>query len=170
AEVVGVRTGAAGLVRVIERLGLDQFRQCVVRMYEHGEAMVRSYFEKIPDGRYVGHGEMDDNGVETDPVPFEVVVEGRGSQVTVAYSSAPPTQAGPINCPRPSTVSASRIAISMLAGGGEAPNDGHFRAIEVITKPNTLFHPLSPAPCFLYGWPGDQPNEGIYRAISDAMP
>ncbi len=170
AEVVGVRTGAAALVRVVERLGLERFRECAARMYDHGEAIVRSYFEKIPDGRYVGHGEMDDNGVETDRVPFEVVVEVRGSSVRVDYSNAPPTQAGPINCPRPSTVSASRIAISMLAGGGEAPNEGHFRAIEVVTKPNTLFHPLSPAPCFLYGWPGDQAIEVIYRALSEAMP
>ena len=43
--------------------------------------------------------------------------------------------------------------MSMLAGSNEAPNEGFFRPIEVITKKGTLFHPLSPAPCFLYGWP-----------------
>jgi N-methylhydantoinase B len=70
----------------------------------------------------------------------------------------------------PSTVSATRIAISMLAGGGEAPNEGHFRAIEVLTTPGTLFHPEPPAPCFLYGWASDQAMEVIYQALYNAMP
>src|SRR5918912_245112 len=63
AEVAGVRTGAAGLLRVVERYGLETFRECVERMFDHGEAVVRSYFEQIPDGRYVGHGVMDDDGL-----------------------------------------------------------------------------------------------------------
>src|SRR5689334_5393807 len=55
AEVVGVRTGAAALLRVVERYGLQAFSESVERMFDHGEAVVRSYFEQIPDGRYVGH-------------------------------------------------------------------------------------------------------------------
>ena len=93
---------------------------------------MRRWFEQLPDGRYVGHGEMDSNGVDDHPVPFDVVVEIEGSNVRLDYSGcAAASRPGPINCPLPSTVSASRIAISMLAGGGEAPNEGHFRAIEV---------------------------------------
>jgi N-methylhydantoinase B len=170
AEVVGVRTGAAALVRVVERYGLEMFWESVERMFDHGEAVVRSYFEQIPDGRYIGHGVMDDNGVEDDIVPFELVVEVEGSTVRLDYSRVPDAQAGPINCPLPSTVSGSRIAISMLAGGGEAPNEGHFRPIEVVTRPGSMFHPHSPSPCFLYGWPTFQAIETIYQAVAQAMP
>jgi N-methylhydantoinase B len=170
ALVVGVRTGASALTRVVERYGLETFRACVARMYDHGEAVVREWFSALPDGRYVGRGEMDNNGVEDDRVPFEIALEVHGSTVRLDYSQSPPQQAGPINCPVPSTVSASRIAVTMLAGGGEAPNEGHFRAIEVVTRPGTLFHPESPAPCFLYGWAGDQAIEAIYQAVAQAMP
>ncbi len=170
AEVAGVRTGAAALLRVIERHGLERFRASVERMYDHGEAVVRSYFERLPDGRYVGHGVMDDDGVGSDLVPFEVVVEIAGSNVRIDFSGAPDQRPGPINCPQPSTVSASRVAIAMLAGAGEPPNEGHFRPIEVITRPGSMFHPLPPAPCFLYGWPGDQAIEAIYQAVAQAMP
>ena len=124
ATVVGVRTGAAALTRLVERHGLERFRESAARIYAHGEAVVRRWFEQLPDGRYVGRGEMDSNGVDDAPVPFEVVVEIDGSQVRLDYTGAPPQQAGPINCPLPSTVSASRIAIAMLAGGGEAPDRG----------------------------------------------
>src|SRR5262249_3983794 len=153
AEVIGVRTGAAALLRVIERHGLEVFRESVERMYDHGEAVVRSYFERIPDGVYTGQGVMDDNGVDDEPIPFEVVLAGAGSTVRVDFSGAPEAQPGPTNCPLASTVSGSRIAITMLAGGGEAPNEGHFRPLEVVTRPGSMFHPLPPSPCFLYAWP-----------------
>jgi N-methylhydantoinase B len=170
AQITGVRVGAAGLVRVMERFGAEVFWSCVEHMYDHGEQTVRAYFEKIPDGRYVGHGEMDNNGIDDKPIPFEVAVEISGSNVVVDFTNTPGEQAGPVNCPLPSTVSASRVAMSMLAGFGEAPNDGHFRAVEVLTRPGTMFHPRSPAPCFLYGWPAMQAIEVIYHAISVALP
>lgn len=170
ATVVGVRTGAAALERIVRRHGVDGFYDCVGRIYDHGEAVVRSWFERLPAGRYVGHGEMDSNGITEDRVPFDVTVEIGAASVRLDYSRAPEQQAGPINCPLPSTVSASRVAIAMLAGGGEAPNEGHFRPIEVMTRPGTMFHPRHPAPCFLYGWAGDQAIEAIYRAIADALP
>jgi N-methylhydantoinase B len=170
AEVAGVRTGAAALLRTVERYGLDTFRRCVERMFDHGEAVVRSYFERIPDGRYTGHGAMDDNGLDDEQVPFEVVLEVEGSTVRLDYSNAPDAHPGPINCPLASTVSASRIAITMLAGGGEAPNEGHFRPLEVVTRPGSMFHPLPPSPCFLYGWPAIQAIEVVYHALSHAIP
>jgi N-methylhydantoinase B len=170
ALVVGVRAGAAALDRVVQRHGVPTFRACVERMYTAGEAVVRSWFQKLPDGRYIGRGEMDSDGISDERVPFELAIEIAGSSVRVDYTNAPPERPGPINCPVPSTVSATRIAITMLAGGGMSPNEGHFRAIDVVTKPGTLFHPLPPAPCFLYGWAGDQAMEAIYQALFQAMP
>jgi N-methylhydantoinase B len=170
AEVVGVRTAASALLRLVERYGLEVFESSVERMFDHGEAIVRDYFAKLPDGRYVGQGMMDNNGLDDEPVPFEVVLEVDGSTVRVDFSSAPDAHPGPINCPIPSTVSASRIAISMLAGGGQSPNEGHFRPIEVVARPGSMFHPQAPSPCFLYGWPAMQAMEVIYDAVSKALP
>ena len=170
AEVVGVRTGARAFRQVFERFGGTVFRDCVEAMFDHSERMVRSYFEKIPDGRYAGMGELDDSGVSREAIPFEVAVEIAGSEILLDFASAPASVAGPMNCPLPSTISTSRVAISMLAGYGEAPNEGHFRPITVRTRPGTLFHPLPPAPCFLYGWPALQAIEVIYRAIATIAP
>ena len=58
----------------------------------------------------------------------------------------------------------------MLAGSGESPNEGHFRPIEVVARPGSLFHPNPPSPCFLYGWPGGQSMEVVYQAISRVLP
>ena len=113
---------------------------------------------------------MDDDGISPDPVPFEIVLEIEGSTARVDFSARPTRRAGPINCPIASTVSPRRVMITMLAGGGEAPNEGHFRAIEVVARPGSMFHCLSPSPCFLYGWPAMQATEVILNAVADAMP
>src|SRR5204862_7077058 len=128
------------------------------------------WFGPLPAGRSVGRGALGPMGLTDAPVPCEGLPESAGSTVRPDSSTPPAQQTGPINCPLPSTVSASRVAIAMLAGGGEAPNEGHFRPVEVVTRPGTMFHPRHPAPCFLYGWAGDQAIEAIYQAISSAVP
>jgi N-methylhydantoinase B len=170
ATIVAIRAGSVALRRVFDRFGPDTFWSCVEEMYNHGERVVRRYFETIPDGRYVGHGQLDNNGVEDHPIPFEVVLEVEGSDVRLDFSGAPPQQKGPVNCPVPSTLSAARVAISMLAGFGEPPNEGMFRPLQITTRPGTLFHPLPPAPCYLYGWPALQGIEVIYNAVAKARP
>jgi N-methylhydantoinase B len=170
AEVVGVRTATAAVLRLVEKYGLETFQNSVERMFDHGEQVVRSYFEKLPDGVYIGQGQMDNNGLDDNAIPFEVAVEVAGSTVRLDFTNVPDAQAGPVNCPIASTVSASRIAITMLAGSGESPNEGHFRPIEVTARPGSMFHPEAPSPCFLYGWPAMQSMEVIYDAVSKAMP
>src|SRR5216684_733254 len=95
AEVVSARTGAAAFLRIVERYGLETFQNSVERMFDHGEAVVRSYFEKLPDGRYVGQGVMDDDGISDEQVPFEVVLEVEGSNIRLDYSNSPDAQVGP---------------------------------------------------------------------------
>jgi N-methylhydantoinase B len=170
AQVTGCRVGVRALLEVVERFGLDTYRGAVEDMFDHGERIVRSYFEKIPDGRYVGRGEMDNNGVTPGRIPFELVLEVKGSDVSIDFSGVPDQQAGPTNAPLPTTMSASRVAITMLAGYGEAPHEGHFRPLSIVTRPGSMFDPLPPAPCFIYGWPALQAIEVIYNAIASAMP
>jgi len=170
AQVTGCRAGVRSLLQVVDRFGLETFNAALDDMFDHGERIVRSYFEKIPDGRYVGRGEMDNNGVTQDRIPFEIILEVKGSDVILDFSGCPEEQIGPVNSPLPTTMSASRVAITMLAGYGEAPNEGHFRPLKVKTRPGSMFDPLPPAPSFIYGWPALQAIEVIYNAVSHAMP
>jgi N-methylhydantoinase B len=170
AEIVGLRTGAAALVKIVERHGAEVFASVVERMLDHGEATMRSFFERIPDGRYVAQAVLDSDGVGDEEIPFEIVVEVEGSSVRVDYTGVPDALPGPLNCPEPGTFSSTRMALMMLAAGGEAPNDGHFRPIEVVTRPGSMFHPLPPAPCFLYGWSFFQSTEAMYHALGQAQP
>jgi N-methylhydantoinase B len=169
AELVAVRAGASGLLRVVERYGIETLEASVERMFDHGEGAVRAWLEAIPDGRYLGAGSLDSDGVGAGEVAFEVAVEVAGSSVCVDFSGTPDQRPGPVNSALPKTVSATRVAISLLAGGGESPNEGHFRPIEVVTRPGSLFHPLPPAPTFIGGWAAIGAMDAIFRALAQAV-
>lgn len=169
AQVGALRMGAAAFSRIVGRYGEETFLDAVERILDHGEAVVREYLEKIPDGTYVGRGVLDDNGVDDELIPFEVMLEVSGSSVRVDYRNAPDAQPSPINASLPATVSVSRVALSMLTGSSEPPNEGHFRPVEIVTRPGSLFHALPPSPCFL-GWGTVQCFEVIFEAVAEAMP
>jgi N-methylhydantoinase B len=170
AEVAAVRVGAREFLRIYERYDDAVFWSAVERMFDHGESVMRSNLARIPDGEYHARGVMDNDGITKEQIPFEVLVRVHGSTVEVDLSRAPDARQGPVNCPRPSTVSAVRVALSVLGGGGEAPTEGHFRPISIITRPGSMFEPVPPQPCFLYGWPARQAWEAIYGAIGSSMP
>jgi N-methylhydantoinase B len=172
AEIIAGETGARGLVRLLEKYGRSVFRDATERIFDHGEQVVRSFLERIPDGHYVANGALDSNGVTDAMVPFEVSMEVSGSDVLVDFSRAPQQQAGPMNTPLPTTVSCARYTIMFLVGAGERElvTEGHLRPIAVRTKPGTMFHPLPPAPIFLYGWPARHACDVIHRAVAGAMP
>ena len=139
AQAIGVRAGERALKKIVAKYGLKKFRDTTEAIFDAGEMIVRNYLKKIPNGEYVGSGQMDSNGVEEGTVPFDLKVIIEDEKVILDMSNAPPQQNGPINCPLPSTVSTARVSMSMLAGSNEPPNEGFFRPIEVITKPGTLF-------------------------------
>ena len=170
AQVTGLRAGYAALARLVERYGLPLFRAATEQMFDHGEAIARQCFENVPDGRYAAHGQLDNNGVDDELIPFEIAVEIEGSTVRVDYSNAPEAQRGPTNSPLPCTVSVTRLAMSLFAGGGSAPHEGMYRPVEIVTRPGSLFHPLPPSPCFLFAWPASQAVDVIYRALAQAVP
>lgn len=172
AQISSCRVGAQELLRVRARYGKALFDQSIDMMIEHGEKKVRAKLEAIPDGRYSAVCHMDNNGIDPEPISFPIAVEISGSDVIIDLSDAPDAQRGPTNCPLPSTVSGVRVAIAMLVGSGrdsnEIPNEGHFRPLTVKTRVGSMFHPVEPQPCFLYGWPIMSAMEGLYEALSTA--
>jgi len=170
AQLNGVRAGSLALQRIVNKFGIETFYSCISKIYEHGEKLVRKTISKIPDGKYSGWGQMDSNGVDTDPVKFKINIEVKGSDLELDFSETPVQQNGPINCPLPSTVSKARVAFSMMAGNGQQPNEGFFKPLIIKTKQGTMFDPVSPAPCFLNGWAGLQVIEIIYKILSEKIP
>ncbi len=170
AQLNGVKAGANALKRIVRKFGYELFYNSVLEIYNHGEKLVRKSLKKIPNGIYSGFGQMDNNGVDEGIVKFKISIEVKDSNLILDFTEAPDQQNGPINCPLPSTVSKARVAFSMMAGNGEQPNEGFFRPLIIKTRKGSMFDPISPAPCFLNGWPGLQVIEIIYKILSEKLP
>ena len=170
AQLNGVSVGATALKRIVNKFGYDFFYNSVAEIYNHGEKLVRKSLKKIPNGIYEGFGQMDNNGVEEGVVKFKISIEVKDSNLILDLTETPDQQNGPINSPLPSTVSKARVAFSMMAGNGEQPNEGFFRPLVIKTRKGSMFDPVSPAPCFLNGWPGLQVIEVIYKILSEKLP
>ena len=69
----------AALRRVVARHGTETFDAAVEEMYDRGEAAVRKFISGVPDGTYVGRGEMDGDGVVEGRIPLELVVTVAGA-------------------------------------------------------------------------------------------
>ncbi len=169
AQVACCRAGGEELLRIIDRFGWDSFLDCSERIFDHGEAVVRDFISRIPDGRYQAKGHLDDDGIGDSAILFDVELTIEGDQVLFDLSSVPEAAKGPINSPLPSTVAACRVVLALLAGN-ESLNEGHFRPVHVKTRINSLFHPIAPQPTFYYGASVMQLMEALLNAFAEALP
>ena len=74
AQLNGVTAGANALKRIVKKFGYDLFCTSVLEIYDHGEKLVRKSLRKIPDGIYIGYGQMDSNGVDVGLVKFKISI------------------------------------------------------------------------------------------------
>lgn len=170
AGAAALHTGAVEVLRVLKRFGPERFEAAVENLLDQSETRSREFIANLPDGRYFASGQLDNDGISQEPVPLELAVEIMGSELCVDFSNASDKVVGPYNCPLPLTVSAARVAVAMLAGRGEMPNEGHFRPISVRTRPDSIYEPKSPAPTFLGFWTGLQIIDMVHAAIAQAAP
>lgn len=169
AEIASCRAGLDELLRIVRRFGLEVFRDCVERMYDHGETVTRDFISQIPDGTYRATGHLDNDGLDDEPIAYDIALTVEGDHMRFDLSEVPDANRGPMNCPFPAVVSVCRIVLAMLAGV-EAPNEGNFRPLEVVTRAGSLFHPVLPQPSFMWGWPAESLLEAMFQALSEALP
>ena len=170
ALVGACRLGLNALYPLMERYGVETFGAAVEHMWDHGEKHVRKRIAALKDGRWTTTGQIDEDGVSTDPIEYTVTVEVKGDSIHVDLTDMPPQATGPINVPFGSTLSSTRAAIMAVVSAGESANEGHFRPISIETKKGTIFDPITPAPVGIYGFICPQYMDLIFRALSNADP
>jgi N-methylhydantoinase B len=170
AQIGACRIGLQAYLRVLERYTPATVWAAADEMFDRSEAAMRNVIASIPDGVYTADGVADNDGITDDPVPYRIAVEVRGDELVVDLTEAPDQTAGPINAPLPTTVACVRCAVMAITGIGDGANEGHFRPIEIRTRPGSLFHALPPAPIFMFAWPLITAIDHIHRSLAGVMP
>jgi N-methylhydantoinase B len=170
AQVGAMRTGVQALSAIVEKYGLEDFEASVERIFDHGEANVRAFVDGLPDGRYTAECSIDSDGLTDEEIVYEIAVEVQGDKLVVDLTGVPDQTPGSTNSPLPGTVSAARTALLGLASDTEIPDEGQFRALEVKTRPGSIYEPIMPAPAFSFFIPQIKLIDGILRALAPVVP
>lgn len=170
AQIGACKVGLQAFLRVLRRYGAETVWAAADAMFDHSEEVMRRVIREIPDGMYTAAGAADNDGITDDLVPYEITVKVHGDEMVVDLSNAPDQTPGPINAPLPTTVACVRCAVMAITGIGEGANEGHFRPIEIRTRPGSIFHALPPAPIFMFAWPLISAIDHIHRSLADVLP
>ena len=138
----------------------------------HGEAVVRRWFERHPR-RPLRRPRRDGRRTASTTSRSRSRSSSRSTARTCGRLLGRARRSGRADqlpaARRPSPRAASRSRCSPAAARRRTRATS--APIDVVTRPGTLFHPLQPAPCFLYGWAGDPGDRGRSTARSrDALP
>lgn len=171
AEVAACRTGERRLGALIQRYGLDTFRQTADAIFDHGERLARAAVQAMPDGVYRAEAFLDDDGVQPgETVPIRVAVEIRGERMTIDFSGFAEQRRGSINTGVNGAISIARNAFKCLTTPHEPVNEGHFRPLQVVVPPGKVVSATPPAACGWWSRTTSTTVDAILRALSPALP
>jgi N-methylhydantoinase B len=171
AQLSANRVGAAALARMIDAHGLDQMQTYGRALLNYSQAFLSRTIEGIPDGRTEFEDVLDDDGTGYGPVAIRAAVEIRGNRATVDLSRSDNQVGGCVNCPQSVTRSAVYYCFACLLDQHVPLNGGCFRNIEVITRPGSVVHALSPAAVVAGNTETSQRIvDVVFGALAKAMP
>ena len=172
AQIAAIRTGERRLTRLLQRYGVETFKESVRLIFDQSEKLARAAVEKIPDGVYEAESFMDDDGVNLGKhVPIKVRVEVQGDEMTVDLSGVSPQVAGPYNSGSTAGRSASEVAFKFLTAPLLLPiNHGSFRPLKVILPPGRIVSATKPAPVRTWMTVPMTVADTIFKALAPACP
>ncbi|HEX7084008.1 MAG TPA: hydantoinase B/oxoprolinase family protein [Gaiellaceae bacterium] len=139
AGIAAVRVGERRLLELVERYGVDTFTTALAQFMDHGEQVVLRALESLPKGRFELAEEQDSGAV------YHVAVEISDDAFVVDLRENPDQDRGPSNASRDGTLVAVQMIFMNITGAQSSANAGHFRRLQLLTRPGSVFDPNPPA-------------------------
>src|SRR5207244_3311764 len=139
-------------------------------LLDYTETMVRSEIATWPDGEYCFTDYLDDDGVDTDPIPIVVKMIVHGDSVTVDLTGTSAQVRGGINCPLPFTISCCGYAVRSIMQADIPNTSGLFRPIKVIAPEASIVNPVMPAASGMRGVVGFRLSDALFGALAQVAP
>lgn len=140
------RMGQQGVLKIIERYGIDTCKVFLEDLYDYTEKLLRLEIEKLPDGTY--YGESKGEGGPRCPIyTVRTKITIKGSDMVIDYTDSDPQARSFINSPLCNTTSSTWIGLLTSIGKKiKYLSEGIERPIKIITKKGTVVDPVAPAP------------------------
>ena len=140
AQIAANRTGERRLREAIAKYGLDEVTRYSAEIQRYSERMTRHVIAEIPDGDYTFADVMDDDGIESQPVPIRVTVRVRGDEVEIDFTGSAPQVRGSINANFAMTMSAVYYCIRTLAQESFPFNHGCMVPVHITAEEGSVVY------------------------------
>lgn len=170
ANLAACKTGEKGLIDLAMQYGADQLDAYYGELLDYTERMIRAEIAKWPDGIYKFTDYLDDDGVDSTPIPIVVTMTVHGDSVTIDFTGTSEQVRGGINCPLPFTISCCGYAVRSIIQGDIPNTSGLFRPINVIAPEASIVNPVMPAASGMRGVVGFRLADALFGCLAQVVP
>ena len=163
-------SGEKGLEQLVQRHGINNFKECVEALHDHAEQLMRSEIAALPDGVYEFEDWLDGLGDAPEPVRFKVAITIKGEEININWDGSSTQLKSAINGPLPTTHSMGYLAVR-CAVRAPIPNcEGFTRPISINAPIGTIVNPIEPAACASRGLIAYRMLDAMFGALAKAAP
>jgi N-methylhydantoinase B len=142
AQLAAGRTGAARLVELGDRYGLDTVREAMRETLDYAERRTRARIEELEDGIREARDVLE--APEGD-LYLSLRAEVRGDEIRLDFSGSAEQHDGNLNCPLAVTLSACYFAVRVLTDPDVPACAGAYRPVTVSAPEGSLLNARPPA-------------------------
>jgi N-methylhydantoinase B len=142
AQLAANRAGAARVVELVERHGVDTLREAMAETLDYAERRTRAAIAGIEDGERTARDVLE--GADGD-LELKLKATVRGDELELDFSGSAAQYDGNLNCPLAVTMSACYFAVRVLADPDVPPCAGAYRPVTVRAPERSLLNARAPA-------------------------
>jgi N-methylhydantoinase B len=142
AQLAAGRTGAARLVELGERYGLDTVREAMRETLDYAERRTRARIAELEDGIREARDVLEAPEGDLD---LSLQAEVRGDEIRLDFSGSGEQHDGNLNCPLAVTLSACYFAVRVLTDPDVPACAGAYRPVTVSAPEGSLLNARPPA-------------------------
>jgi N-methylhydantoinase B len=171
AQIGSCVVGERGILKLVEKYGLDVFESHKEYLFDSTEKMMRAEIKTIPNGEYRGEATVYYDG-KTPGTEYKIRVRitVEDEEIFFDYSDTDPQTDGFVNGTYTSSASATLLTFLQMVNPDIPHNDGMVRPVHIEIPEGTILNAKYPA-ATTFGNHLCPPNaDAIIRALSEAIP
>jgi len=171
AQIGSCVVGERGILKLVEKYGLDVFESHKEYLFASTEKMMRAEVKTIPNGEYRGEAMVYYDGrTPGSKYKIKVTIIVKDEEITFDYSDTDPQTDGFVNGTYTSSASATLLTFLQMVNPDMPHNDGMISPVNIIIPEGTILNAKYPA-ATTFGNHLCPPNaDAIIRALSQAIP
>jgi N-methylhydantoinase B len=171
AQIGSCVVGERGILKLIDKYGLDVFESHKEYLFDSTEKMMRAEIKTIPNGVYQGDATVYYDGrTPGSKYKIKVKITVDDEEIAFDYSETDSQTDGFVNGTYTSSASATLLTFLQMVNPDMPHNDGMVRPVKIVIPEGTILNAKYPA-ATTFGNHLCPPNaDAIIRALSQAIP